>query len=205
MPSQALIDFRDRLSEIQQLLDAHAALTRLKNAEAALNAGNQTLQDVAQVIQHLVSAPRPGRPREVQALNSAGIALLSAHLQGYFCDLFDEVTFATLHGKVSKLDAVIGAANKKGNPNEYNITKLFNAIGYANLLDGISWQRMNNKQMKAKLRAFNELRNKIVHGSRATVKKSVLNNYLAVLGTLAEKVDQKLRREVQRLTGTAPW
>lgn len=105
------------------------ALTRLNNAEAALNAGGQTLQNVAQVIQHLVTPPRRGRPREVQALNSAGIALLSAHLQGYFSDLFDEVARATLNGKVSEIDAVIGAANRRGNPNEDNITRLFNSIG----------------------------------------------------------------------------
>jgi hypothetical protein len=36
MPSQALEDFRERLKEVQQLLDAHSALTRLKNAQAAL-------------------------------------------------------------------------------------------------------------------------------------------------------------------------
>lgn len=205
MPSRAFTDFDQRLSEVQQLLDAHSALTRLRNAEAALRAGGQTLQNVAEVVQHLVSEPRRGRPREVQALNSAGIALLSAHLQGFFSDLFDEVARATLDGKVGNTQAVIDSANKRGNPNEENITRLFNSIGYAALLDGVSWQRMNNKQMKAKLRALNELRNKIVHGSPQTVAKSTLKNYLAVMRTLAEKVDEKLRREVRGVTGADPW
>ncbi len=39
MPSQALQDFRERLKEVQELLDAHSALTGLRNAQAALNAG----------------------------------------------------------------------------------------------------------------------------------------------------------------------
>src|SRR5215469_10951437 len=91
VPSQALQDFRERLKEVQELLEAHSALTGLRNAQAALNAGGQTLQNVAQVVQHLVSAPGRGRPRQVQALNSAGIALLSAHLQGFLVDLHIEV------------------------------------------------------------------------------------------------------------------
>ena len=181
MPSQALLDFRNRLSEVGQLIDAHGALTRLKNAEAALNAGGQTLQNVAAVVQHLVSPPQPGRPPEVQALNSAGIALLSAHLQGFVIDLFVEVAQVTLNGKVKDLAALTDSANTRGNPNEQNIIRLFNSIGYPNVLDTVSWQKMSNKQLRAKLKAFNELRNKIVHGSSETVKKRTLANYLAVL------------------------
>jgi hypothetical protein len=205
MPSQALLDFRVRLSEVRQLLDAHGALTRLKNAEAALNAGGQTLQNVAQVVQHLVSPPKPGRPPEVQALNSAGVALLSAHLQGFVVDLFAEVAGVTLTGKVKSLSAVTESANTRGNPNEQNITRLFDSIGYPDVLDGITWQRMNNKQVKAKLRAFNELRNKIVHGSSESVRKVTLANYLAVFTSFAERFDDKVRKEVRSVIGSNPW
>ena len=65
--------------------------------------------------------------------------------------------------------------------------------------------RAPTAEMKAKLRALNELRNKIVHGSPQTVAKSTLKNYLAVMRTLAQKVDEKLRREVRRVTGANPW
>src|SRR5262249_40155522 len=110
VPSQALQDFRERLKEVQELLEAHCALTGLRNAQAALNAGGQTLQNVAQVVQHLVSAPGRGRPRQVQALNSAGIALLSAHLQGFLVDLHIEVARITLDGKVKDLEALTASA-----------------------------------------------------------------------------------------------
>jgi HEPN superfamily RiboL-PSP-like protein len=203
--SQALDSFQGRMKEVQQLLDAHTALTRLRRAEAALNAGGQTLQGVAQVVQHLVSAPGPGRPREVHALNSAGIALLSAHLQGYVVDLFKEVANETLTGKVRNVVALIEVANTRGNPNEANITQLFQSIGYPRVLDGITWQRMNNNQLRAKLRTFNELRNKIVHGTAGTVKKSALKNYLDVFSNLAERLDGKLRREVRAVIGANPW
>jgi len=137
MASRALEDFRERLKEVQQLLDAHSALTRLKNAEAALRAAGGQLPAVAEVVQHLVTPPRRGRPREVQALNSAGIALLSAHLQGFLAR-------ATLDGKVRDLQALLNSTRMRGNPNEANITRLFNSLGYSDVLGGISWQRMSN-------------------------------------------------------------
>lgn len=204
MPSQALVDFHNRLGEVQQLVDAHGALIRFKNAESAFNSGGQ-LKNIAQVVQHLVSTPGPGRPPEVQALNSAGIALLSAHFQGFVTDLYKEVALHTLKGKVKDLDAVISTANKRGNPNEQNITRLFDSIGYSNVLDGISWQKMNNKQLRDKIRSLNELRNKIVHGSSDKVKKSTLTNFLSVIRSLAEKLDEKLRGEVKATAGKYPW
>ena len=205
MPSKALENFRERLKGVEELLDAHGALTRLKNAEAALTAGSQTLQNVAQIVQRLLSAPRPGRPRQVQALNSAGIALLSAHLQGFLVELHAEVAQSTLGGKVQDIDALTSSARMRGNPNKDSITRLFNSIGFSNVLDGISWQRISNVQLIAKLRAFNELRNKIVHGTSVTVKKSDLENYLSIITSLAEKLDEKLRRNVRAITGADPW
>jgi|SRR5262249_31748860 len=205
MPSKALDDFRERLTEVEQLLDAHDALTRLRNAEAALRDAGSALEGLSGVLDHLVTRPGPGRPREVQALNSAGIALLSAHLQGFLMDLQGEVARATLDGKVSDLEALLETARMRGNPNQDNIMRSFKCLGYSNVLDGISWQRMSNTSLRAKLRAFNELRNSIVHGTSVTVRKSVLKNYLAVFRSFADQLDRKLRREVRALTGADPW
>jgi hypothetical protein len=205
MPSKALDDFRKRLTEVEQLLEAHDALTRLRNAQAALRDGGSALESLSGVLDRLVTRPGPGRPREVQALNSAGIALLSAHLQGFLMDLQGEVARATLDGKVSDLEALLETARMRGNPNQDNIMRSFRCLGYSNVLDGISWQRMSNTQLRAKLRAFNELRNSIVHGTSVTVRKSVLKNYLAVFRSFAEQLDRKLRREVRALTDADPW
>jgi len=205
MASQALTDFLKRLDEVQQLVDAHGALVRLKKAEATLHSGGQQLQNVAAVVQHLVSPPGPGRPPEVQALNSAGVALLSAHLQGFFVDLFKEAARTTLDGKVKNLDAVTESTNTRGNPNEQNITRMFKSIGYPNILDDIAWKNMSNRSLRIKLRSFNELRNKIVHGADASVTKAKLTNYLNVLTNFAQKFDGKLFREVRSVTGADPW
>ncbi|HKU17647.1 MAG TPA: HEPN domain-containing protein [Candidatus Saccharimonadales bacterium] len=198
MASQALKDFDNRLEEVKQLMEAHGALTRIRRAEAALQGGHQNLQNVAQVVQHLVSSPGRGRPAEVHALNSAAIALLSAHLQGFLVDLFKEMAKAILDGVVRDVEAVISAANIRGNPNEHNIVKLFKAIGISDVLSGISWQHMSNQQLRINLRTFNELRNKIVHGSSEHVKKSSVSTYLNIFANFASHIDRKLTPKRRR-------
>jgi hypothetical protein len=205
MASQALVDFKERTNEVEQLIEAHSALTRLRRAEKAMKSQSQTLQSVATVIQHLVSQPGPGRPQEVHALNNAAIALLSAHLQGFVKDLYEEAASRVLDGKVSDVPSVIKAANTRGNPNEQNITKLFESIGFPDILDGLKWQRMSNKSLRGKLRAFNELRNRIVHSSSERVHKSRVSNYLKVMTHFAEQLDSKLERDIRKLTGHNPW
>jgi len=187
------------------LLDAHNALTRLRRAEARLTSGGQTLQNVATVIEHLVTNPGRGRRTEVYALNSASIALLSGHLQGFIVDLFKEVAHIILGGKIRDVQALIDSTNTRGNPNPSNINKLFGALGFPRILDGISWQRMSNDALLRKLQNFNELRNKIVHGRSERVGKQAVSNHLHVLRNLAQNLDRKLRSEVHSVTRRFPW
>lgn len=205
MPSKALQDFENRLEEVKQLMEAHGALTRLRRAEAALQSSGKNLQDIAQVVQHLVSSPGRGRPAEVHTLNSAAIALLSAHLQGFIVDIFKEVSGKILDGKVEDIEVIHATVNTRGNPNEYNIVRLFKVIGFSDVLDGVSWQRMSNKQLRNKLQKFNQLRNRIVHGASEHVNKWAVENYQSVFTNLAHHMDSVLREKVRALTGRYPW
>jgi hypothetical protein len=205
LPSQALYDLEERLEEIGQLFEAHGALTRLKRAEAALQGGAQSLQEVAPAINALVSPPGPGRPAEVQALNKAAIALLSAHLQGYFEDLFKEIATALLDGAVPSLESLVTQAPTRGNPNWDNINRLFAAVGFSGVLDGLSWQRCSNATLKTRLRDLNELRNRIVHGRAEPVRKKKVENYSQFVRVFATRFDRKVAREFRNLKGTDPW
>lgn len=205
MASRALQDFETRITEVQQIIDAHEALTRLRNAEGALRAGGQALGNVAHVINHLVTQPGRGRRREVHALNNAGIALLSGHLQGFIVDLYKEAAEALLNGNVQSVDAVVDAANTRGNPNPQNIIKMFKTLGFEDVFSGVSWQRMSTQALKRKLTNFNEQRNRIVHGVNERVQKQTLVNYLQVFQSFATRLDARLRAEIQQMTGTHPW
>lgn len=205
MKSQSLRSFEERLKEIDQLIEAHNALTRLRRAEARLQSGGQHLRNVAHVVEDLVSDPGPGRPQQVHALNSAAIALLSGHLQGYIVDVFQETAQAILRDKVKDVEALIDAAQMRGNPNERNIRSLFKAVGFHDIFDGISWQRMSTESLKKNINDFNELRNRVVHGSSESVRKQVVSNYKRVSLNFATHLDEKLRAEIRALTGAYPW
>ena len=62
MTSDALRDFESRLSEVQQLVDAHGALVRLKKAEEAHAEAAGDLAKIGKVIEALVSSPGAGKP-----------------------------------------------------------------------------------------------------------------------------------------------
>jgi len=205
MPSVALQNFESRLAEVQQLIDAHGALVRLKKAEAAHLEAAGDLSKIGNVIDALVSAPSAGKPPQVQALNGAAIALLSGHLQGFLTDLHEEAATALFEGNVQDLQAFLEVAPTRGNPNVDNINKLFASIGFLKLLDSISWKKMGNDALKKKLRGFNELRNRIAHGGGETVTKAQVENYVKVWTSLAKKLDTKIGREVKMVTGKTPW
>jgi len=205
MISIALADFQERLSEVQQLVDAHGALVRLRKAEDAQAVAAGNLAEIGKVIDALVSAPGPGKPPQVQALNGAAIALLSGHLQGFLMDLHNEAAVAILDGKVASIDALVKVAPTRGNPNVDNINKLFASIGFLNIMDAVSWNKMGNDALKKKLRSFNELRNRIAHGKGETVRKSQVENYMKVWGSFSSFLDKKIAREVKELTGAKPW
>lgn len=205
MSSTALTDFLDRLEEVQQLLDAHAALVRIKRAEAAMNGGSGTLQQAMDAVKHLVSPASPGRPPEVQALNSAAIVLLSAHLQGFITDIFSEAAKFLIGERVEDIDALIEAAPVRGNPNEQNITKLFASVGFIDALSGVSWQKMNNKSLRKKLKEFNELRNKVAHGKTVKVSKAKVESYKNVWANFARRFDAALKNRIKQASGSSPW
>jgi hypothetical protein len=205
VPSQALSDFEERLSEIDQLIEAHGALTRLRRAEAALEDAGQSLQAVAQVVNALVTPPGVGRPAEVQALNKAAIALLSAHLQGYVEDVFEEVGRALLNGRVPQVDALLMQAPKRGNPNWDNISRLFSALGFPAILDGLSWQGTSNAALKTRLRQLNELRNRIVHGAAESVRKRTVQTYVGFVRQFSARLDRKVAQVYRGLVGQDPW
>jgi hypothetical protein len=205
MPSNSLTQFQTRLEEVGQLLEAHTALVRLQRAIHALANVGGNLANIAGVINHLVTNPGPGRPRQVQALNKAAVALLSGHLQGFVKDIYEESAHALLGGHVRDVTVATNAAPTAGNPNTRNIKKLFSTLGFDEILNGISWQKCSNQTLLKRLNDFNELRNDIVHGESMNVKKATVTSYLSSWRALAVRLDRKLRTEIHAVNGTYPW
>ena len=203
--SNARTQLDDRLTEIDQLIEAHSALVKFKRAEAQAAGAGKTLADISKLIADLFSEVQPGRPAQVYALNNAAFVLLSAHLQGYITDVFKEAARELFTGKVKDVESVISSAPLQINLNLSKIEKLFAGIGIPKALDSVSWQRMSNDQMKKKLSRFNETRNGIAHGAKTKLSKAQVEDHLTFTRKFAEVFDSRLADEIEATTGSAPW
>jgi RiboL-PSP-HEPN len=120
-------------------------------------------------------------------------------------DIFRETAEAMFKGKIQDINALVDSAPTRGNPNEQNITRLFATIGFPDILSGVTWQRVGAALVKRKLRDFNEIRNRIVHGSSEHVTKQQVRNYATFWKSFGSRFDDRLRQEIENVTGSLPW
>lgn len=205
MSSQSLATLQVRLKDIDQLLDAHSALTKFKKAEAA--AKNSTgLSQVASVVNALVSSPGKGKPAEVDAINRAAFVLLCAHFQGFVEDLHRELGQKLLTGRVASVDDIIKLAKQRNaNPHPDVIEKMFGGLGVFEVMAGIKWQKCSNKSVRTRLTGYIETRNKIAHGSKEKVTKQKVQQFKAFVEKLAGELDRSVSTCSNRFTGKTPW
>lgn len=205
MASIAHENLKSRLEDIDQLLEAHSALTKLKKAHAAAAAGGG-LAGIKDVVDALVEQPGKGRPAEVAALNRAAFVLLTAHFQGFVQDLHEEAGRHVLNGKVGDVDATLKSlVPRNSNPHVDIIERMFAGIGCYEVMATISWPRSANATVKRRLGEYITTRNKIAHGQKIKVTKAQVTLYKEYVERLAAKLVGIVSRKVRDATGTAPW
>lgn|SRR5574337_570160 len=206
MSSQSLNNLTERLKDIDQLLKAHTAITKFNNAEAAAKQAGGQLAQVAKVMQALVTAPGPGKPKEVDAINRAAFVLLMAHFQGFVDELHMELGKIVLAGKVSNPEAIVKLVKPpRSNPHVEIINQMFSGLGVYELMDAIAWQKCDNKTVKSRLTSYLETRNKIAHGSKESITKGKVEQLKEYVELLAKKLDSKCATKAKATYGTAPW
>jgi len=206
MASVAFNNLARRLDDIEQLIKAHTALTQFQRAERAAKQTGRELEKILEVVESLVTAPGRGRRAEVEALNRAAIVLLSAHLQGYIEDLFNESAEILLSNKVRDITALI-EQNRSGfsNPHAYRIDRLFASIGMPEITAGLSWRNASNKSIKNRLTRYVELRNGIAHGRQEMIWKAKVLSFKQFVEVFAKHFDQRVSDELHATLKKAPW
>ena len=112
-------------------------------------------------------APRvEGGVRIGASLNRSCVVMLSAMLQSYIEEVFQEAAMEILPALDDEETCRQYWKQMRdwGNPNSSNIKALFLKIGIPDVLDGITWQRTTTDQIVIKLNTINQLRNDIAHG-----------------------------------------
>ncbi len=206
MSSNARENLTVRLTDIDQLLEAHKAITKFKRAEAAAQRTGGALADVSRVFDALITDPGPGKPKEVDAINRAAFVLLCSHLQGFIDDLHKEAANYVLSGRVQDIDKTIKLIKpRNANPHVDIIETMFSGLGMYDLMQGLSWQKCANSTVKERLKNYIIDRNKIAHGAEMNVSKAKVQQFKKYVRTLADKLDQAVAQEINRITGTQPW
>jgi len=206
MPSQARQDLDDRLSDIDQVFQAHTALTKFKKAEAVANEAGGGLQSITNVVNALVTEPGKGKPAEVSALNRSAFVLLCAHFQGFIEDLHQEAARYTLAGKVSSVADVVRLVKpRNSNPHAEIIERMFSGIGVYDLMHSPHWQKCSNQTVRSRVTKYIQERNQIAHGKRPTIRKAKVTGFKKFVVLLADALDEEVRKQVEALTGRSPW
>jgi len=204
LPSKAHGNLRHRLEDINQLLEAHAALTKFKKAEAAAKGAG--LASLVAVVDALVKQPGKGRPAEVSALNRAAFVLLIAHFQGYVDELHRETADHVLKGKVGSIDDVVKMIKpRNANPHVDVIERMFAGLGCYDVMSGISWPKCANATVKRRLTDYIETRNKIAHGKQLAITKAQVQLFMGYVELLAAKLDSIVASKAKASLGKAPW
>jgi len=206
MPSTALTGLNERLKDIEQLMNAHAAITKFKKAEAAANNAGGGLAQITPIIEALVNDPGKGKPKEVDAINRAAFVLLIAHFQGFVDDLHKEVGVILLNDKVADPEAVIKLVKPpRSNPHVDVINKMFSGLAIYEVMDEIKWQKCSNSTVKSRLKGYLEIRNKIAHGSKENITKQKVTQLKSFVEMLATKLDDAVCKKAKLITGEKPW
>ena len=206
MPSVALTGLNERLNDIDQLMNAHTAITKFKKAEAAANNAGGGLAQITPIIEALVNDPGKGKPKEVDAINRAAFVLLTAHFQGFVDDLHKEVGSILLAGKVADPASVIKLVKPpRSNPHVDVINKMFSGLAIYEVMEDIKWQKCSNSTVKSRLRGYLETRNRIAHGSKEPITKQKVTQLKSFVEMLAVKLDGVVCEKAKSITGNDPW
>jgi hypothetical protein len=204
--SKSLLNLTERLKDIDQLLNAHTAITKFNNAQSAVEQSGGQLAQLAAVFSALVTAPGKGKPKEVDAINRAAYVLLAAHFQGFVDELHAELGRIILAGKATNPDAVIKLVKPpRSNPHFNVINQMFSGLGIYEIMDSISWQKCDNKTVKARLTHCLETRNMIAHGKKEPITKAKVKQLKQFVELLSQKLDEQASTKAKTVLGKSPW
>jgi hypothetical protein len=166
MPSRARIRLNASLADVDELIEAHAALT----------------------------GGRVGRPAERQgeALTRADVVLLCAAMEVYFEDIFEE-TARLVYDRANdeEIKRLFETTSRRLNhPSIDNVTVMFFSVGMNHPFNRVRWRNVPNTDFKRKYNVFVDTRGRVAHGRKPTVRLSVLKAWKIMVENTATCFDR---------------
>jgi hypothetical protein len=180
MPCRARKNLRTRLNDVDEIVTAHIVLT----------------------------GGGVGRPsfHKGAALTRAGVVLLTAALEAYVEDLFEESVKLIMPTRSNEeYSELFERTSKRLNVADvYNTNFLFFNLGIPWVLDCIRWQKFSNRSFRKTLNKLVDTRNKIAHGSQPRVRLAALKKWRGFVMKYSEKLEEALSTHITQVTNTAP-
>jgi len=160
-------------------------MTARQGLEAALGDVEELVQAHVALTGGGVGAPAQ---RQGQAISRAAIVILVAAIEVFVEELFEETAlkFYEVNDRADLKFLFSNTTDKLNHPSVEKIDLLFYNIGIMNVLDEVRWKKTSNDSFKKRFRALLELRGRIAHGRRPSVRLSVVRRGLAFARRFAD-------------------
>jgi len=180
MPSEAIKNLNVRLSDVDELITAHEALT----------GGGR------------------GRPaaRQGAAVTKAAIVLLTAIFEAFVEDIFERATvdiFPNL-ANAERRDFLRATSGRLNSVSVKNVNFLYAQVGYPFILDDLSWRGFSNANLKTSIDAMVAARNKIAHGGVPNVTLSSLRRWKNMVGAFSQRFEDLVLDHAEGWTDIRP-
>lgn len=177
MPSSARVHLLVALADVDEIINAHVALT----------GGGR------------------GRPtaRQGAAVTRSGVVLLAALFEAFVEDLFEEAADIIYQGwtAAERTQFLKETSERLNNASVFKSNFLYFNLGIPWVFNGIRWQKFTNAIVKAQVDAMVTMRNRIGHGGQPTVQLRTLRYWRNMIANLAPRFEAKVSAEVSRVCG----
>lgn len=159
---------------------------------------NLALSDVVELIRAHEALTGGGRgapaEREGQAISRAAIVILVACMEIFIEETFKEsaiIYYETGNGDDLRF-LFSGTADRLNHPSIEKVDLLFYNIGLMAAMSEIRWKKTSNTDFKRRYRALLDLRGRVAHGRRPSVRLQVVRHGLAFVKQFADCLQRTL-------------
>jgi hypothetical protein len=167
----------------------------------------QTLELALADIEELIAAHEAltgggvGAPQNKggQAISRAAIVILISHIENYVEEAFKEAAVKWYEvAEASELKFLFSqTVDKLNHPSLENINLLFYNLGIMDITKSIRWKKTSNASFVLRYRSLLELRGRVAHGRRPSIRLSVVRKGLRLARQFADCFQRVLDAEFE--------
>jgi len=170
-------------------------MTARQNLEKALSDVEELILAHETLTGGGVGAPRE---RQGQAISRAAIVIIVANIEVFIEECF-EAAALKFYGATDRKDLAMlfrNTSERLNHPSLDKVDLLFFNVGIPHITSNIRWKAFSNKQFQTKYNHLLELRGRIAHGRKPSVRLSVVRSGVDFARRFADRLEQTLKTKL---------